>query len=269
MKWAGVFLILLSFVVGEIQPSAAATEDLSLSAAINKAGRQRMLTQRIVKAYAQIGQNILPDESRRELSEAVGLFDRQLGELKTFTEGDKAAGHVAYLEALWMPFRKVAVSEVTPGGGRLLLDTNDDLLKAANSVVLALQSQAKTPVPRLVNISGRQRMLTQRLAKLYMLKQWGFNPQALTDEIQQAENEFTGALYALRVAPENTPQIERELEAVSLEWDWFRHALDWEGAESYWLVVVEASEAILDGMERITKLYEELSRGPGASAGRP
>ena len=43
----------------------------SLSSAINKARRQRMLTQRIIATYSQIGMDILTRKSTRQLNDAV------------------------------------------------------------------------------------------------------------------------------------------------------------------------------------------------------
>ena len=53
-----------------------------INAAINKAGRQRMLSQRMAKAYFQIGQKIDVDRSKKVLDSSVAAFDRQLIELK-------------------------------------------------------------------------------------------------------------------------------------------------------------------------------------------
>ena len=52
-----------------------------VNSAINKAGRQRMLSQRMAKVYFQIGQQVEVDRSKKALEVSVALFDRQLVEL--------------------------------------------------------------------------------------------------------------------------------------------------------------------------------------------
>jgi hypothetical protein len=134
------------------------------------------------------------------------------------------------------------------------------VLAAANDFVQVLQDAAGTPQARLVNIAGRERMLSQRLAMLYMLRAFGADSPTLRDDMTAAFDEFSGALTTLRTAPENTPVIERELDAVALQWDWFKNALARQGAESYTYVVADASESILNSMDLITAKYSQLAR---------
>ena len=64
--------------------SAAPAETMTLNSAINKSGRQRMLSQRMTKAYCQMGLRVRGDEAQVQLNDAVKLFERQLAELKAF-----------------------------------------------------------------------------------------------------------------------------------------------------------------------------------------
>jgi hypothetical protein len=104
-------------------------------------------------------------------------------------------------------------------------------------------------------------MLSQRLAKLYMLRAWQLDTAGQRERMETAEREFGEALERLRAAPENTPAIAAELEAVARQWEWFSAAIALQGAQSYTLVVAEASEAILNSMEIVTGLYAALARG--------
>jgi PilJ/NarX-like methyl-accepting chemotaxis transducer len=233
-------------------------DDLSAAAAINKAGRQRMLTQRIVKAYCQLGLGVMPQVSEAQLSRAVRLFDTQLAELKAFAPDRKTWDALAKLEELWQPFRQTATGAVSREGAQQLSARDEDLLNAAQQATEILEHASGTPVGRLVNISGRQRMLSQRLTKFYMLRLWGFDTPAVRAGMESAVKEFSAALATLRAAPENTPAIAKELDAVALQWEWFRSALSLEGAYSYRLIVADASEAILNSMELVTGMYEQL-----------
>lgn len=50
-------------------------------------------------------------------------------------------------------------------------------------------------------------MLSQRMAQFYMLKRFGFNASEVNDGLEQARNEFKGALQELFASPQNTPAI--------------------------------------------------------------
>lgn len=256
-----VLLVLAGLLGAPVETNAGASEDLSLVSAINKAGRQRMLSQRILFAYCQVGLGVMSDAAQRRLGESVRLFDRQLAELKDFAPTPEVRDTLAQVEEIWVPFKETARQPPSREGVKRLLYWNDDLLFAADKVVRLLQDLSDQPYARLVNIAGRQRMLSQRAAKFYMLREWGFDRPSIRDEMERARNEFAGALAALRAAPENTDAILAALDEAELSWTWFDHALSLRGEETYRLIVADSTEAILAQMDRVTGMYEQLAPG--------
>lgn len=259
-RFALPFLLMLSFAADGATPPAK-PEPMTLSAAINKAGRQRMLSQRIVKAYCQIGLKVRPDKSRAILDKSVHLFDAQLVELTHAAGKPEIQEAMAKEASLWREMRAVATGPVDQDGARKLMEQNEALLKAAHKVTLLFESESGTKAGKLVNIAGRQRMLSQRLAKFYMLKKWGFNQPEITSGIEQAKKEFVSALQELMAAPQNTSAIQQELELAKIQWVFFENALgQHDGGEDLLFAsnVATTSERILEVMDKVTGLYEKV-----------
>lgn len=234
----------------------------TLSSAINKAGRQRMLTQRIVKAYCLVGMKVQSSRHKKQLKGALKLFESQLAELKVFAPSAEVADGLAKVEELWRPFKAVAAKPATREGAKKLLEMNDYVLAAAHAVVQLLEEQSTTGVGRLVNIAGRQRMLSQRLAKFYMARAWGIEQDGLQAQMVKAAGEFDTALKSeLAPSMKNTPAIQAEINKAAKQWRLYERGLQLEQNSGDYIPVIMAvtSENLLKIMNTITGMYEKLS----------
>jgi hypothetical protein len=256
---------LLSLILLIVFALPVAAEITSISSAINKAGRQRMLTQRMVKSYCMIGIDVQQDVAAEQLKKSIELFELQLSELTAYSHTEEIIATLDRVEVLWKPFKKILQSPVTRENAELLLETNDELLRATNKVVLKLQDISGNSFGRLVNVSGRQRMLSQRLAKFYMLRFWQFDNSEIRSEMEQARNEFKGALAELTAAKENSLEIQAKLSEASKQWALLNHGLGLDGDKLVPLIAAMTSEKLLIQMNEITGMYEELSTSKSAA----
>lgn len=226
---------------------------------INRAAEQRMLVQRIAKSFIQIGLNVLPLPAKIELDDAVQRFEENLRVLDAVVADDEARGAVAGLKSAWQPLRKATRGSPRRENAILLSHFADDTLAAAERLTRILQNAAPpTGGNRLVALAGRQRMLSQKMTKAYLLISWDDTSETTREELDTAVNEFSGALAVLKGRSENTPAIARELDDMSMQWEWLYAALASEGASNFRLIVAEASESILQSADRLTRLYEQL-----------
>ena len=228
---------------------------------VNRAGEQRMLSQRMVKFYCQVGLGVVPAQSRNGLTESMQRFEANLDVLgPAAARTPNTARAYERLARAWKPIRAAATRTATPASAQALSRLAEDVLAAAERLTRAMEDASGEPISQAINMAGRQRMLSQRVAKAYMLRSWGIDSAVVREEMGAAANEFSGALAQLMARPENSEEIRGELQDLALQWDWLQSAVSAEGATSYRLIVAEASEAILASADRITRLYDGIAR---------
>jgi hypothetical protein len=235
-----------------------------LNDAINKAGRQRMLSQRMAKAYLAMGQRVVAQRGQDILGASMTLFDRQLAELKAFAPTPDIKATYSQLDAAWGDYRTALVGQApTRESAPALIDLDGKVLALANKGTLQLEHLSGKPVGRLVNIAGRQRMLSQRVAKFYLAQAWGASVPNAQAELDKARAEFVAALDVLANAPEATRQIGQEIDLARNQWVFYEAALAQHGAgtaaSERSTNVFLSSENILSVMDKVTGMYARLT----------
>lgn len=234
----------------------AATAHGADAATISMAGQQRMLSQRIVKSWCQIGLNVQPEVSKAQLDDAVLTFERNMQALEAAATGPQTRTALAGMRAAWTPLRGALQGVIRQADAEQLDARAEDVLMAAERLARTLQDQAAAPVSRMVNLAARQRMLSQRLVKIYMLQQWKVDNAALRDELLRVQSEFAGALAAMQLRAD-TPALRVEIDHLALQWEWLNAVLATEGAEPFHLIMAEGGDAVLQLADQVTRLYEQ------------
>ena len=227
--------------------------------AINQAGRQRMLTQRMVKAYAMVGLGVDPDRAAKQLQAAAALFEQQLINLKAFAPSAQISTDLGEVDVRWQPFKTLVTGRVDQAKALEVRALGNQALAAAHQVVLSLQAASATSAGHLVNIAGRQRMLSQRLAGLYMFKAWGIQSDTLDSDYATAIEEFSAALKELRAAPANTESISAELKQVNSHWSLYQRSARLRDGQYIPLLIVRSSDKILFMMNNVTGQYAKIA----------
>ncbi len=263
----------LLFTLGNASPTTS-----ELAKDINLAGKQRMLIQRMSKEALMVALHVNEQEAKKDLKEDMKLFSRTLQGL---LQGDKELGLVPVedqkikeaikdLQKRWQPFKQ-SLEKVIDGGFdkktiEYIKENNLDLLKRMNAIVemyVALNKEAKIKRAQAINLAGKERMLSQKIAKDVLLVQYGYKDQAPI--LRKDKELFAKILHGLqkgdkKLGLEETklPWINRELHKAQQMWQEYKKlAVPKKLSKEKLAALVQKSNLLLAQMDKITKMYEK------------
>ncbi len=233
----------------------------TMGEAINIAGRQRMLSQRIAQSYFLIGLNPESERGVTQLQRSVNEFEHNLQDLKNYAPAQGLSREIADVESAWKSYRALATGPITKANGELLLAESNDILAKAHHYVMQLEKVSGTQKAEIINISGRQRMLSQRIAKNFLAAHWHVGNRDVQELLFEDLAEYENVLSYLSESGVNTAEIDTQLVKVKGQFNYamrgFEGAMSLSGARLIH-VVTGTTDAMLRSMNIVTGLYAEL-----------
>ncbi len=249
--------ILLILLIG--LPFSASVASVDIAAAVDKAGKQRMLSQKIAKAYFYLGKRVRPDKVSLQLQDSLSLFKMNHSDLKATIADKGVQDMLAFVDFAVDEYAELAERPYSDESAALVLDLSETILEASQDIVVKIESMSKVRKSKVVNLAGRQRMLTQRIAKYYIAYQAGFRDKNSIEQLEIAVNEFESALDILKNEKVNTPQINAQLTKVSRIWRLVRNFFLGVEKGGLPVTVLATTDSIMKSMNTITGMYVTLS----------
>ncbi|MBL4649615.1 MAG: type IV pili methyl-accepting chemotaxis transducer N-terminal domain-containing protein, partial [Aureispira sp.] len=263
---------ILAIFLNISQLQAQQSETILIGEVLNKAGSERMLTQRMAKLYIALYLGTDIKESKAALDATVSLFDTRLIDLKTIKINARYTKRIERVNHLWGTYRALILSRPTKENILLLLKENNVILESCELLTNELEwhasrfssknglYQMNENVMHLENRAGRQRMLTERVLFYFLANHALIGADSKFDkELNLALDDYQINLTALMGATENTPEIDYRLILLSKEWEALSFSChqkekDFSNIEG----VLKMGKDLLKSMEEITKSYEVL-----------
>lgn len=242
--------------VGEV--SRALIEAAEAAEAVNKAGQLRMLSQRLVKAIALLQAGVERASAESQLRDSIQRAQANVDQLAALDLHESLQPLRAAALASWhamqslqgQNFAAIDLSRIDTDAQRLLDD--------AQRLTDGLQAASGRRNLQVVNLSGRQRMLSQRLAKQALLASLLPEGAAHAHALAALESvaEFDAALLSLEQAPLTSEDIRSTLAIARGQWQRMLGSMRNAATRDSRQVLSRESEALLQSFERLTSLYE-------------
>lgn len=268
---------------------------IGASERVNYSGKLRMLSQRVVATSCNYVAGIDPEESGAAMRAAMAEFELivdalEYGNADLGINGEekrkKTRRRIGMLRGEWSPMANSlnAVADGETGAEQVakIANFSAPLLDMAKLLVSDLSAQYSDPnamlqsFAMLVDVSGRQRMLTQRMSKNVCLVASGVNVEAAKAELAATANMFETSLFALSsgmvdagIAPPPNATIADGLKVVIGNWEDLKPAVE----ETLSGVELSATERarVFKGMNQMTGnmnkvvgLYSDASKFEGS-----
>ena len=264
---------------------------------LNLSGKQRMLTQKMSKEIMLIALEADKAKNVANLTKTAALFDKTLHGLR---DGDADLGlpptsskrivrQLDKVQTIWADF-KVTVDQVvssgraTPDQVASMAAANLPLLKQMNKCVKLYEKDASgaglESDPGLavtINLSGKQRMLTQKMSKEFLLVAYGHDREGnqlnLRETFSLFERTLTGLLdgdATLDLPGTRNPAIREQLGVVQGLWASFKPIVEngstaAEISKGDITQIASANLPLLKQMNKAVGMYEKEAAAAGGS----
>ncbi len=236
-----------------------AIEIESLNHAVDIAGKQRMFTQRMLKDYAMIGMENSFNSPDEDLKNIIGKFENHLESLHDYTNNKKIIETTENIRKLWIAIKETLQKSPKKEIALTLQEELEQLLKSSDTATHLFAKETGEKSGIIIDISVRQRMLSQRMASLYMLKVWGIKNKNFQQKMDKSMKLFEESLNHLKKYKLNTEEINNLLKEVEKSFIFFK-IMNKTSDTFIPTLIYKKSNDILKNMDIVTHLYVNLKR---------
>ena len=280
MKKIKILFALTAVTISSIFTNQVLAQNVTPNQMVNIAGKQRMLSQKIAKIYLMNAYGANLNSLKSELNISKIIFERNLETLnknssKLFSANVGKA--VSKERETWSSLKYILSRPITENNVSKVLDISNQLLKNSHAVVVAIKNESfdtndfstNTQLLNIIDISGKQRMLSQRLCLYFVAKKFALKnkTKSLRNDtaLYAVYNELDEELINLLNSEANTLEVEEAIGNTMLTFENLRANKDnfLDGTASL-NVVYNTTNRLTKDFDKLTSKYSELKVEDGS-----
>ena len=225
----------LLIVFSLLMLSKGFSQAISDGTALNIAGKQRMLVERVAKDFVYKSLNLQREKAIKEQTTSTILFEEHLNILNNYAVNEAIKQKIALASKSWQEFKQVLDYKVmNQQNATYVFQESDKLLKLCDDVVNAIMIQIiskkssldKSPLRKELiashtNSSGKMRMLIQRTALYYICYYQGITQRPHEEELVNTVDFIQFSLKEIKHSPINEEEVNVAISGVETEWKTF------------------------------------------------
>lgn len=267
-----ITLLLLSLTISS---STIAQEfgKLTFNKAVNISGKQRMLGQKMGKIYLYLLENPEDENAKRDLQTTKVIFEKQNEILYSNAVSIQTKRKVEDVNSLWGKLGPLFEKKPNISDAKKILADNSKLLRSSDAVVQSIILDAETnsqhlsdntlddniDLKKVINLSGKQRMLAQRLALYYYANNSSLKSTANMNDLRGTYMSFDNAISDLLISNFNNDKSEQVLGEAMRDWELFKeHKSDFLSHKMSNEDVYKKTNNLTKTFNKLTILYEKV-----------
>jgi len=228
---------------------------------VNRAGQLRMLSQRLIKLYLLQLAGVQAKQQQERLKDSVQRIDGNLALLGKSLSQPTFGDLLEQVVATWKRLKPALQGGPQAARVARIDELADALLQDAERLTASLENAGSVAPLQVLNMAGRQRMLSQRFAKHALLGVLGTPGDAGVAQrsetgMAEARAAFEQALGYLNTIPLTTPDIRSALDTAAVGWQHMLAGAADARRPAGQEKLASASESLLDVFEQLSAQYE-------------
>ncbi|WP_010523197.1 type IV pili methyl-accepting chemotaxis transducer N-terminal domain-containing protein [Aquimarina agarivorans] len=235
---------------------------------INIAGKQRMLSQKLAKVYLMKAYGANLPELNKELKIGKIIFENNIKTLSINAQkmfSDQVRSKINKEIVTWenfkiyleKPVNEVFITKILELSNKLLTDTDEVVKSLQNESFMLSDFKISDEVLQTIDLSGKQRMLSQRLcvyfiAKKLFLKRKEYN-ETVENYLKSIFNELDETLVTLLSKEINNNKIDEAIGSTLIAFEKIREQ------RHQFLTGTASMNMVYDTTNELTNLYDGLT----------